>query len=382
MKRFTGGLLVAALAAGSLLASTPASAISPTPKAESVSARPSATVKPPVLSKAWYRCSTDGAGVAVDLYNPNQIELSYQLQIFAGDVQEAQVATLAPRTAEVLEFGGIPNGRYQILILNADGDVVARTRGRVKCPATETCQATALPTLGHQRTEVVDGDPTGRYLVASASTFEESDYVYSVLVWVRGRPRLLDTEPLQPYVEIRPTGVNRHGAISGYRHEVPTAFQDPWLFRNGKFTILPELTPDDGTVLGILGGIPGGTPYIWPPRGKPYPLSVPPGFNLEDTNVAAIRNGWVAGYGQQGNRLVGLRWNLRRHTVETTSADHPLGLSVNRHGTIGAVGALIHRDGRTVPLGDDARPVVVTDRGTAAGNTTQFGGQPVVWTGC
>ncbi|GAB3410073.1 hypothetical protein [Flindersiella endophytica] len=303
----------------------------------------------------------------------------------------------------------------------------------MKCPATDTCQATALPTLGHQRTEVVDGDPTGRYLLGSASTFEQTDYVYSVLVWASGQPRLLDTKPLRPYVEIRPTGINRHGAITGYRHGAPTAFQDPWLYRNGKFTILPELTPnddtgteainsrgdvignsqqglvwpanrpgtlrvltvpgqsvrayaldidDDGTVLGILGGIPGGIPYIWPPHGAPYPLSVPPGFNLEDTNVAAIRNGWVAGYGQEGNRLVGLRWNLRRHTVERTSTDYPLALSVNRHGTIGAVGAILHRDGRTVPLGYDARPVAVTDRGTAAGNTAEFGGQPVIWTGC
>ncbi|GAB3410077.1 hypothetical protein [Flindersiella endophytica] len=97
MKPFAGGLLVAALAAGSLLASAPASAVSLTQKTEFRSVHQSATVEPPVLSDAWYTCGDEGAAVSVELRNPNQVELSYQIQLSAGDVQEAQAVTLAPR---------------------------------------------------------------------------------------------------------------------------------------------------------------------------------------------------------------------------------------------------------------------------------------------
>jgi uncharacterized membrane protein len=308
--------------------------------------------------------------------------------------------------------------------------------------ANTTCEATILPTLGHEHTEVTGGDPSGRYLVGSAYNVDTPYYVYSSVVWVDREPQPLDTEPVRPYVEARPTGVNRHGAIIGYRMRDYGSFHtDAWIYRNGRFTMLPGLTatdatmpvainsrgdvvgtslsadtplpwhgviwpadrpgtvreltvpgqPDntfavgvdeDGTVLGHLGTPPGETPYIWPPRGAPYPLIAPPGIDYAGAH--AIRNGWVAGYGQQGDQLVGLRWNLRRHTVQTTSTEYPLPLSVNRQGTVGAVGALIHRDGRTVPFGTytDARPVVVTDRGTAAGNTSEYHGQPAVWIGC
>jgi hypothetical protein len=306
--------------------------------------------------------------------------------------------------------------------------------------ATAACQANILPTLGHQHTELTGGDPSGRYLVGTASTLDNMDSLYATVVWVRGQPRLLGTEPVRPYVEARPTAVNRHGVVIGYRMSDYSSFHtDAWMYRNGRFTLLPGLTAtdatmpvainsrgdvvgtslsadtappwhgvvwpanrpgtvreltvpgqpgetfavgvdEDGTVLGHLGGRPGETPYIWPPRGAPYPLIASPGVDY--ASAVAIRNGWVVGYGQQGDQLVGLRWNLRRHTVQTTSTENPLSLSVNRWGTVGAVGALVHRNGQAVPLGGDARPLVVTDRGTAAGNTSQFFGEPVVWTGC
>jgi hypothetical protein len=57
-------------------------------------------------------------------------------------------------------------------------------------------------------------------------------------------------------------------------------------------------------------------------------------------------------------------------------------LALNRWGTVGAVGLLVRSNGQQVSLGRTARPLVVTDRDTAAGNTDPFNGIPVVWTGC
>jgi uncharacterized membrane protein len=309
----------------------------------------------------------------------------------------------------------------------------------VPASAAAACQATALPTLGHENTQVTGGDPTGRYLVGLANNDDTPPSLHSSLVWAAGKPRLLDTEPLRPYIQIRPTAVNRHGVIVGYRLTDPSSFHtDAWSYRGGRFTILPGLTAtdstmavavnargdvvgtsldetalpwhgvvwpadrpgtvreltvpgqpvqtfavgvdEDGTVLGHLGTRPGETPYIWPPRGAPYRLIAPPGIDY--AGAYAIRDGWVVGTGQQGDHMVGLRWNLRRHTAQVISTENPLVLSVNRRGTVGAVGAIIHRDGRAVSLGADARPLVVTDRGTAAGNTREYYGEPVTWTGC
>ena len=60
-------------------------------------------------------------------------------------------------------------------------------------------------------------------------------------------------------------------------------------------------------------------------------------------------------------------------------------LSVNRRGTIGTVGAIVHRDGRVSYVGYLDQVSVVTDSGVAAGTATDSlinYGQAVRWFGC
>lgn len=300
--------------------------------------------------------------------------------------------------------------------------------------AANFCRATPLPTLGNAHTEVSAGEPSGRYLVGWASDpGPGSEPVIHDLVWEQGVPRLLDTEAVRPYVDVRPTGVNQSGTVVGYRmSDYNTFHTDAWLYRDGRFTMLRGLSAadttepvainsrgdvagrsfsddfgwravvwpadrpgtvreltgwtfafdidEDGTVLGQVGPIPGGTPYVWPPSGAPYPLPKPPGFG--DIYAETMSNGWVAGYGQRGDSILDLRWNLASHTVQVLPINDTAPLSVNRWGTIGAVGLLVRGDGRQVPLGPYARPLIVTDRDTAAGNDGQLESVPVTWTGC
>jgi len=304
------------------------------------------------------------------------------------------------------------------------------------------CRAAELPTLGFGVSQLSGGDPSGRYLLGRE--FIEIDFVFVVksVVWINRQARELDTQALLPNVDVRLIDANQDGDIVGYRVRDNSSFhQDAWLYRDGRFTLLPglrstdvtvptginsrgdivgysqdptgpvatyhavvwpaghpgtvrELTvpgqpgafamgvgiDDDGTVLGWVGGRPGQTNYIWPPRGAPYPLTGPAGVQFIE--ASAIRNGWVVGFGQMGQQLVGLQWNLRTGQAQVASTEYPLFISVNSRGTIGANGAIIHRNGRTVPLDRGGTPIVLTDSGTAAGMIDSFGGPPVVWTGC
>jgi hypothetical protein len=301
------------------------------------------------------------------------------------------------------------------------------------------CQAALLPTLGSGVSELRGGDPSGRYLVGREYLPESA--LPTAVVWVDHEPRALDTSALLPYVDVTPTDVNRYGTIVGYRmRDYSSFYQDAWVYRDGRFTMLVGLRPtdvtvptainsrgdivgysldtvgttatyhavvwpadaagtvreltvpgqsgvwtmgldidEDGTVLGWLSGPSVPISYIWPPDGAPYPLQGPAGVQVNQAR--AIRNGWVVGFGQidymQG---VGLRWNLRTGRVQVASTEYPSLITVNNTGTIAAAGAIIHRNGKAVPLGGFI-PVVLTDRGTAAGANGLFT-PPIVWTGC
>jgi len=130
-----GSLLVAAVAAGSLLVGTPASAatLPPAAAAEHVSAHPS-TVKPPKVKQVRYMCTPEGAIVSLRLRNPNKMELSFQIALFGSHMQEAQAVTLPGKTAERVRFDGIVNDDYTIQVLDVLGEPVASAEVVVECP--------------------------------------------------------------------------------------------------------------------------------------------------------------------------------------------------------------------------------------------------------
>ena len=125
MKRhsFVRGLLTAAtLGTGLLLlGSTSASA---------------QTIEPPVLGKARITCHDEGGAVVAKLRNPNATLQHYMVAITGGEVHYDYVVSPAARGAELIEFGGLPNGTYLLRVQNADGDFVATTRVPVQCDVT------------------------------------------------------------------------------------------------------------------------------------------------------------------------------------------------------------------------------------------------------
>ena len=288
------------------------------------------------------------------------------------------------------------------------------------------CTPVALPAPAGSLTSVEGGDPTGTYLVGNVSGGSRT----AGALWHHGRFSEIDTGAL-PGVGVYFHDVNRHGVVVGERMTDTGSFHiDAFTYRGGKFTFLPPLQAgdysealgindrgdvvgnsggkpvvwpagggvralpgdgralaidEDGTVVGHLGGFPPGTPYVWPAVGAPYALPVPDGSI--GGNAVAIQRGMVAGnvFDPATNSTGPALWNLRTGS-STVHSDGPGGvLSVNRWGTIGTVGAVVHRDGRVSTLGWLDRVSVVTDSGVAAGTVTDspFGeGQAVRWFGC
>lgn len=308
--------------------------------------------------------------------------------------------------------------------------------------AAVACRAVPLPLpAGATYSAVAGGDPTGRYLVGSTVLTGES--APTGLVWTNNRVTRIDAGSIQ-HVAVYYTDVNRSGVVVGQRMTDTTTFHtDAFTYRSGRFTMLPPLKPgdsteavainsrgdvvgnswtpegevrlvvwpadrpgtvralrmadgrpaeayaadidEDRTVVGYLRPNPPGTPYVWPAVGRPRPLEIPEGSM--GGGATAIRLGVVAGnvlvpVDPSSQLSAPIVWNLR--TGQTTR--HPVGLgsvlSVNRWGTVGTIGAIIHADGRVVPVGDQAAVEVVTDRGDAAGTTAPFYGQAVRWLHC
>lgn len=300
-------------------------------------------------------------------------------------------------------------------------------------PAMATCRSALLPVpAGTTESSVNGGDPTGRYLVGVGFHVGGAEG----LLWVDGQPTPVDQSPLSPYNQVQFNAVDNHGTIVGDR-TTDNGFQtDAFIYRDGRFTILPAPNPgdsaealainsagdvvgtafgatgpqpvewpagragtvrvlptpgdvggfaagvdQDGTVVGYLAPWPPGTPYVWPAHRAAYPLPVPTGSM--GGNAVAIRLGLVAGnvFDPASGETVPAMWNLRSGQLTVRSDVQGAALSINRWGTIGvAGGALVHADGRVVPVVGWVN--VVTDRGTAAGTTNFFTGQAVLWTGC
>jgi hypothetical protein len=283
------------------------------------------------------------------------------------------------------------------------------------------CRAVDLPAPAGSLTSINGGDPTGRFLVGDV--VHPGAWRTEGALWRDGRYSEIDASSV-PYVQMAYHDVNSRGVVVGERMTDHSSFHtDAFTWRAGKFTFLPPLregdstdalgintrgdvvgnssgTPvvwparggvrelpgygramgidEDGTAVGYLMPYPQGTPYVWPARGRSYVLPVP---SIIDGGVAAaIQNGMVAGL-TTGPTLWDLRTDRRTvYAYETGEA-----LSVNRWGTIGTVGAIVHRDGRVSPIGEQNRVSVLADSGVGAGTAGAgpYGpGQAVRWFGC
>lgn len=133
IRSIISGLWVAATAGSLLLvASAPVSAESPVPVVANEHVL--APDKPPKITRVRFTCHAGSASVSLRLGNPNRVDLSYQVRLFGGDVQEAQAVALPAKTTERISFGGIPNGEFSIEVLNDLGDSVAFGEVVVECP--------------------------------------------------------------------------------------------------------------------------------------------------------------------------------------------------------------------------------------------------------
>lgn len=294
------------------------------------------------------------------------------------------------------------------------------------------CRSVALPAPAGSLTSVEGGDPTGTYLVGRVSDGSRT----AGALWRHGRFSEIDASSVTG-VQVDYHDVNRYGVVVGERMTDYSSFHtDAFTYRGGKFTFLPPLRPgdstealginsrgdvvgnsvgdgngwrpvvwpadkpgtvralpfpaghpgdgralgidEDGSVVGYLAPYPPGTPYVWPAVGAPHALPVPDA-NVGGTAVA-IQRGMVA-----GNTTAPTLWNLRSGSVTVQSNASGAALSVNRWGTIGTVGTIVHRNGRVSAVGAFDRVTVVADSGVAAGTVTgsPFGdGQAVRWFGC
>lgn len=291
--------------------------------------------------------------------------------------------------------------------------------------ATTHCRAVALPAPAGTFSTVNGGDRTGRYLVGRVNYPDRS----AGALWRHGRFTEIDASSLGG-VQVDYHDVNRHGVVVGERMTDFGSFHtDAFTYRRGKFTLLPALragestealginsrgdvvgnsigngfTPvvwpanrpgtvralspaagramgidEDGSVVGYLAPFPPGTPYLWPAKGTPRPL---PDAG-QGGNAVAIQRGMVAGNVSDPatGMTVPALWNLRTGGFRMFPDAGGSALSVNRKGTVGVVGALVHGGGRVVSVGGWVN--TVADTGVAAGTTDQFNGQAVRWFSC
>jgi hypothetical protein len=182
MKRhpFGGSLLTATLATGLLLVGSTSASAQTTEHAPAQHVightdlkRSTATVRPPVLSKARFTCHDEGAFAFATLHNPNTTVQEYMVGITAGDIHYDYVVTVAAHGAEPVEFGGLPNGRYLLRVQSVVGDFVAHTRVRVQCnvtPPTGTPRGTPTGTPTAPPSETPRTSPSTPTTATSSAT--------------------------------------------------------------------------------------------------------------------------------------------------------------------------------------------------------------------
>ena len=150
---FVCGLSTATLATGLLLVGSTSASAQNTEYAPAQLVTDTTTVLPPVFGKARFTCHDEGANVTAQLRNPNATVEYYMVGISAGDIHYDYVVTLAARGAELVEFGGLPNGTYLLQVQNAAGAFDAQSRVRVRCNVTPpTGTPTGTPTASPSQT--------------------------------------------------------------------------------------------------------------------------------------------------------------------------------------------------------------------------------------
>jgi uncharacterized membrane protein len=230
------------------------------------------------------------------------------------------------------------------------------------------------------------------------SSFHTDAWVYQ-----NGAARLLPA--LTAGAETKATAINSRGDVVGSSDETTTSgpvtraviwpADQPGTVR----ALVPDPTvpapapavavdiDDNGTVLGFLGWRPNESqrPYVWPRHGPGFALTGPAGTSYPE--ATSIHGVWVAGYmsvsrGDGSGFQAAVRWDLRTRVAEVISNDHNWAYAVNSAGTVAVNGALIYANGRTLDMGGHV--TVVSDRGTAAGTSSEHSGDALalVWTRC
>ena len=312
-------------------------------------------------------------------------------------------------------------------------------------PGGATCRVSALPLPdGTTRSEVTAGDPTGRYLVGSASVAVGSGSVSVPLLWVRGQLRSLPA--LSGQVEY--TDVNASGTVIGYVRD-SAGRAHGWVYHHGRYTFLRGLRPaddvyprfvntrgdvagesvdastgdmsgfslvrwsthhprgprelvspgrtaladidDDGTVIGSAF-LDINRSYIWP-RGGPAQVLRGPSGTL-DFGAVGLRKGWLGGSEDVTvmETKSAVAWNRRTGVVHRFTNPDYIANAVNGHGDLLLTGGLVpstlaHHDGRLVALpglggGNILGARVLADNGMAAGWSRDREVHAVVWLGC
>jgi hypothetical protein len=336
------------------------------------------------------------------------------------------------------QHNGEPRRRTVLAAALAAGLLVPLAPAAAQAATTRrgTCRTVALPTPAGTFSAVTGGDPAGRFLVGHVTYPDVSRQAGAL--WRHGRFTEIDASSL-PNVQVSYHDVNRFGVVVGERMTDHNTFHtDAFTYRAGTFTLLPALragestealginargdvvgnsigngtTPvvwpagrpgtvraltlpdgqpasgratgidEDGAVVGYLAPYPPGTPYLWPAGGTPRPLPLPEGSVGGD--AVAVRRGMIAGnvYDPATNATAPTLWHPRGGGFTMFTDVAAAALSVNRWGTLGVVGALVHANGRVASVGDGARVNTVADTGVAAGTTDEFAGQAVRWLGC